>query len=379
MVDYTIVGGGLAGLALVESLLDEGAEPARIRVVDADRPARASDAPTAIFHPFPGRSLEPVPRKLRLAEATVRRIERWRTRLDDPPILETTMVRPVADDHLAERLLDTWAGSDGYPEWFDGRKVDSDELADLGAHLTGYAAGFVYRPAYTVDLGELTAMLAENFASAGVRIDRPFTVESLRQTDGGWRLESGDGAFETGGVVFALGRALADWFDGLAMTSRGGELMHLRDLDGGRLGHVVNAGGHVAPHPRGGIVAGSSWWDPADFDARDDDTAASDILERCAPLYPPIDESNDRRIWRGVRAMFGDHQPLVGPVPDLPGCHVFGAFGSKGLLRIPHHADQFARRLLDRPANVPELSDTTRIGPDKWAPVPGRIAPPVSE
>ena len=379
MADYTIVGGGLAGLALVESLLDEGADPARIRVVDADRPARASDAPTAIFHPFPGRSLEPVPRKLRLAEATLRRLEGWRTRLDDPPILETTMIRPVADDHLAERLLDTWAGDDGYPAWFEGRKVGPDELAELGAHLTGYAAGFVYRPAFTVDLGELTAMLADEFASAGVHIARPFEVESLRRAGDGWRLTSGTETFATDCVVFALGRALADWFEGLAMTSRGGELMHLRDLDGWQLGHVVNAGGHVAPHPRGGIVAGSSWWDPADFEARDDATAASDILERCLPLYPPIGESDDRRIWRGVRAMFGDHQPLVGPVPELPACHVFGAFGSKGLLRIPHHADQFARRLLDRPSNVPELSDTTRIGPDKWVPAPGRIATPASE
>lgn len=287
------------------------------------------------------------------------------------------MVRPIRDDYLAERLEDSWAGPSGYPEWFDGGRLDGEALAAHGDHLTGYTGGYVYRPAFSVDLRDMTATLADRLAEAGVTIERPRRVERLTRLDDGWRLESdADGALEAQRVVLAIGPGLSDWFGELAMRSRGGEQMHLRDLEADRLGHIVNASGHVAPHPRGGIVAGASWWDPEDFGSRDNTAAARDIMERCEPLYPPIAEADDRVVWRGVRAIFGDHQPLVGPVPELDDLHVFGAFGSKGLLRIPHHADQFARDLLDKPASVPELSNTTRMGADKWAPVPERIIRP---
>jgi len=374
MTNFTLVGGGLGALVLAESLIEEGTAPGDIRIVDADRPDRASDNPGAIFHPFPGRSLEPVPRKMQFVEATLRRLDHWRETLDAPPIRETTMIRPLRDDHLRERLEESWAGASGYPDWFEGRRVDADTLAGLGAHLRGYDGGFVYGPAFSVDLGELTSLLADRLAAAGVRLDRARHIDRLERIEGGWRLacRSG-GSTEARRVVLALGAALDAWFEPLAMRSRGGEMLHLRDLDADALDHIVNAGGHVAPHPRGGIVAGASWWDPGELSNRDDASAVDAILERCEPLYPPVTEADERVVWRGVRAIFGDHQPLVGPIPGHEDLRVFGAFGSKGLLRIPYHAEQFARQLLDKPADVPDLSKTTRMGEDNWRSADGRV------
>ncbi|MFB6372869.1 MAG: FAD-dependent oxidoreductase, partial [Bradymonadaceae bacterium] len=280
------------------------------------------------------------------------------------------MVRPIRDDHLADRLVDSWRGPDGYPEWFDGRRVDGDTLADRGDHLRGYDSAFVYRPAFSVDLGALTSALADRLVAAGVHLARPCSVDHLEQTAGGWRIGTAGGeTIGTDRVVLALGHGLGEWFETLAMRSRGGELVHFPTLDADRLGHILNADGQVSPHPRGGVTAGASWWDPADFSARDDAAATRDILDRCASLYPPIAEADTSTVWRGVRAIYGDNQPLVGPVAGFESLDIFGAFGSKGLLRIPYHATQFAHRLLDRPADIPELSRTTRMGADNWEPV----------
>lgn len=373
MRKFTLVGGGLAGLSLAESLVEHGVPGDAVQIIDADHPTRGSSAPTAIFHPFPGRSMEPKPRRLRLARATVERVERWREYFDAPPIIESTMVRPLRDGHLTERLLETWEGSDAYPDWFEGRRLEGDALHEYGEHLEDFDSAFVYRPAYAIDLDALTARVAERLADKGVAFERPAVVRTAHRDDGAWRLELDDGTLRADRLVLALGPGLEDWFDGLTMRSRGGELLHAPGLDGSDLDHILNAGGHVARHPNGGVVAGSSWWDPEQFDDRTDEQAARDILDRCESLYPPLGETDKQVVWRGVRAIFGDHQPLVGDVAGLEDTFVFGAFGSKGLLRVPLHAEQFSRYLVGESSHVPELSAASRLRDERWEPTPRRI------
>ena len=372
MHETAIIGGGLAALSLADRLIDAGQEPESIAVVDAGGAERASSAPTAIFHPFPGKSLAPKPRRLRQVEATLRQIDRWQRQLQAPPIVESTMVRPLRDDYLSERLCDSWAGESGYPDWFDGRKVHREELAEMGEHLAAFESAFVYRPAFAIDLDALCEMFVGRLQEAGVAF-RSTHVDRLLRREGCWELSSdGESTLRAGTVILAVGTAIDTWFPELSMRSRGGELLHV-DLPGEQLDHIVNAGGHVAAHPESGIVAGATYWNPANFDRRTSETARREILERCGRLYPPLRTTDSGTIWRGVRAMFGDHQPLVGPVETLPDFHCFGAFGSTGLLRIPLHAERFSAEFIEGTEQIPALSRPTRMRPDKWRPAPGRF------
>lgn len=377
--EFTIIGGGLAGLSLAESLVREGAEPNAIRLLDAPSPRRASNAPTVIFHPFPGRSLHPDPDVLRMAEATLDRIERWKQQLDEPPIHRTTMIRPLRDDHLAKRLRETWAGESGYPDWFDGDLVDGDALDRYGNQFEAFDSAFVYSPAFTIDLDELCRLNRRRLGDLGVDVEPDRFVHRLEERHDGWRVVAGDDDIDTRRVMLALGTALGDWFPELALRPRGGELLHAEIPEDLQPDYVVNASGHVAPRPGGGVVAGATWWDPENFDDRDSETARRDILERCGSLFPPLKHADVTEVWRGVRANFGDHQPLVGEIPELPRLDVFGAFGSKGLLRIPHHADQLSRKLTGGSSRIPELSKPDRMRADKWSPDPERIAVKESE
>jgi hypothetical protein len=60
-------------------------------------------------------------------------------------------------------------------------------------------------------------------------------------------------------------------------------------------------------------------------------------------------------------------------VAGLEEVFVFGAFGSKGLLRVPLHADQFSRYLVDEPSHVPELSEASRLRDERWEPTARRL------
>lgn len=371
-----IVGAGLAGLLLARRLTEAGADPADIALIDAGRPERASSVPGAIFHPFPGRSIAPRADRLRQARETVDTIEEWRQHLGASAILPAPIARPLTDDEQGRRLRDSYAGPDAYPEWLEIETMAGDELRRLEPRLDAVDEAIVYRPAYCLDLNAVTDWLADDLRDRGVDLRTDTPVASLERYDGGWQLAGPSGqrlaTVET--VVTAVGSALDTWFPDLAMRGRGGELLVTRRSADPALACIINAGGHVAPHPAGGVAVGSTWFDSEEFDERTDARARAELVDRCADLYPELRDEPAGEIWRGVRANFGDHQPLVGPIPGLDGVWAFGAFGSTGLMRIPLHARLTAGALVGDETEIPELSRADRMNRDKWRPSPDIVS-----
>lgn len=363
-----VVGGGLAGLVFAVRLAERLGDGSDIVLVDAADSHRGSDSPAAIFHPFPGRSMRPSAHRLAAARTTMIHLERWRASLGSRDVTPTTMVRPLFDDYLGERLRDSWneyAGS--YPEWFEGERLPADDVRDLVPLPDEVDEALVYRPAYVVDLASVCAHLRNRLDAEGVA-RRNGRVEGLRRRTSGWHLAGTDISAKR--TVLALGAGTAEWFPGIPVELRGGELLLGESENAHLLDGILNAGGHVAPIGEEGIVAGSSWFDGKTIERRSDDTAIEDVVERCARLFPSVAELDSPRVWRGVRAAFGDHQPLVGPVPELDDVHVLTAFGSKGLLHIPHHATRLADWLAGSDETLPELADARRMNASTWRPFP---------
>lgn len=363
-----VVGGGLAGLLCARRLAERAAKPSDVTLVDASDPRRGSNSPAAIFHPFPGRSMRPSDHRLAAARATLVHLERWRSELGSDDVEPTTMVRPLFDDYLGEKIGDSWSEHVGdYPAWFEGERLPVEAIRSLVPSPDGIDEALVYRPAYVVDLAAVCRHLTERLEELGV-VRRDARVASLERRDSGWRLAGTDVRADR--VVLALGAETAEWFPGVPIDLRGGEILIGASENAHLLDGVLNAGGHVAPVGDGAIAAGSSWFDGERIDERTDEMAIEDVVGRCARLFPSIEELEGTRVWRGVRAAFGDHQPLVGPIPDLPDVHVLSAFGSKGLLHIPRHATCLADWLTDARRHLPELADARRMNPDTWKPFP---------
>lgn len=369
MNKYAIIGGGLAGLNLAVSLLERDVPADRITVVDAETAERGSAAPGALLHPFPGRKAAPKNENFRVFRAARRFVEWVDETLDDPSIVEGVPVaRPLRDDDLGESLHTSWeTHRDSYPDWLRNDVGPGTRFPELDAGLERFDRVLVYEPGYVVHLDKLCRHLGEYLETEGIhRIDAEVT--GLEAADGDWHVDGPDAPVSADRVVLAMGFGLHPWFPDLATSGRGGELWVATPPSGGSLGCIVNASGHVGPRGDGRWVAGSTWWSPDErTPAQSPDQAHRALLERCAPLVPALHDAEVHRIWGGVRCNFGDHQPLVGPIPGQSDLYVLGALGSKGLFRAPYFAGRLADHLLDD-ASLPRLARSTRISAPKWRP-----------
>lgn len=379
MTDIAIIGSGLAGLSLAQSLLERGVDAASITIVDAADEERASDVPGTLMHPFPGRSMKPKPGHMAMAEASVEYLRRLADEMADGAIVELPMARPLSrkseeTGEMGERLRSSWeeARAD-YPAWFHSRLVTGEELAKVDKNLAQFDEAIVYEPAFSVDTNALRRHLRAKFRDGGVRLIDETPVERLERTESRWRLVTKGEPIEADKVVLALGYGIAEWFPGLPIHGRGGEVMISRPAEGAELHCIINASGHVAPKGDGTWSAGSTYWSPEEFAERTDALAKEQLLERCTRLVPALADAEPVAIGRGVRAMYrGDNRPLVGRVPELVDVFVFGAFGSKGLLRIPALAAQLAD-LLNDVGEIDERMSTGRVKTEKWQPGPGKL------
>lgn len=371
----TVVGAGLAGLTLVDALLRQGASPGSIALLDGADAKRGSDNPGATFHPFPGSSVAPEPRKLRAAHIALETIDRWASRWDDPPIRRFAMARPLEADERSDRLRASFDAAADYPDWLEMRRLEGAELSELEPDLSDWSEALVYRPARSVDLPALRTRLLESFDGEGVDVRTSTLLRSLRRDADAWVCRCTEDRLRSDRVVLAVGRGMGTWFPELAMECRGGELLVTEADPGAEWSCAVHAGGHVAPSPGGGLVAGATWWPPESYDERADREARTEIASACRRIVPDLAD-RPGRIWRGVRSGFGDYQPLVGPIPGTEGLHAMGGFGGTGLFSIPHHASSLATLLLGGEDELPRLSRPDRMNADKWRPAPDRFAGP---
>jgi glycine/D-amino acid oxidase-like deaminating enzyme len=374
MVRYAIVGAGLAGVRLATALLHEGISGSEIIMVDGRTEWRGSEAPAAILHPFPGRTISPK------AEgwAEFRRARAWLERVVKQgftSIRRLPMVRPLDNPDIGHSLRSSWAAAEyDLPPSVEGHVVPGSQLSCFRGVPTNSGSALWYRPAFVVDLGGLVRWYIERLADEGVtffdhRVER---LQYSRTPAPHWRFDAPEAPIARE-IILAVGHGLHRWFPNLATSETGGELAVFHP-DGQNLDAILNASGHLAPAPGGSWVVGSTWWTP-DREGRRPASAGDpeDILrDKGTALHPRVASMHLKRIWSGIRVSFGDHQPLSGPIPGIRRAHVLGALGSTGLYRSAYHAERLAGFLVHENA-LPPLADPRRMSETKWSPTPSLI------
>ncbi|MFB6262633.1 MAG: NAD(P)/FAD-dependent oxidoreductase [Bradymonadaceae bacterium] len=372
--DITVIGGGLAGLEFARRASSVDGDGPDLALVDAGGPRRGSDAPGVLLHPFPGRRIDPAPETLEQCQFSVETISEWEALAPRGTVRSLPMVRPFLEGDVGDDLRDSWrTNRDDLPSWVDAREVRGWSLGPLGDGFESFDGALMYRPARLVELPALRRALRTELRHRGADL-RTGLAERLVRCGDDWRVETTAGTIESGRVVLAVGRGLTEWFPDLDLHGRGGELVVADPPPGVALRCIVNAGGgHVAPTRDGRWIAGSSWWRDTELFDRTDRQAIRAVGARCERSYPPYRAAVVHRVWRGIRAKYRDNRALVGPVPGLDDLYVLGAFGSKGVLRIPSAADRLAARLHGESVDLPPGRAADRVEPSEWRPAVARL------
>ncbi len=309
--------------------MDRNAGP--LTIVEREDPWLASDAPLAICHPFPGRTLKPHPLLAGAYHETQQWMARWQEWSEDC-VTEHTMVRPLATKG-AQRLRASYEThwQDAQPPWGAITLNDTKQPLEYG-------------PCYAVKLGPLREVWRNRLQDSGVT----FTTDI-------------DPKAWTGRRILCPGRGLAEWFPNLGVTVEGGELL---TCEGPAPETLLSGGGaHLAPTSDGSVVLGATRW-PADQEPPTLHAHVDELLVRGRALWPNLGAVNDA--WRGVRAISdGERLPIAGRVPGKKDTFVLGALGAKGLLWGPLAAQCLVAHILDG-TPVPHALSATRYPDTAW-------------
>lgn len=357
-----VVGGGLAGLSLIDALLERGVSPGDLLLIDGGDPHRGSHAPATVLHPFAGRTMGPGKAHWRAFLMSWETLKRWCEREAAPLWRPAPMMRLMQGDKLSTKLEGSWEEARAhYPEIVRSRRVEGDASLQL---LPGWQGGpaLVYEPAAAVDLPGLCAALLKRAQARGVRVVQG-KVADLRGGDEGWAigLAGGAPALRAARVVLATGAALGTLLGEADLRERPGEVgvwEAAGPLKG--LEVMINSAANIFERPDGRVGVGSTYLKREGWQEREDDEADEELREKMRAALGGSDPGHALQIWRGVRGIYGsDHRPLVGPVAGERALYVMAGFGSKGLTWAPAMGQVLAAHLLEG-APIWEVVDARR-------------------
>ncbi|MBT8495363.1 MAG: FAD-binding oxidoreductase [Deltaproteobacteria bacterium] len=334
MIDVAIVGAGVAGLSVARALPQEWSA-----TVCAARPG-ASQLPTAICHPFPGRSAG-IEHGYRAFAAAYRAMS--------DTARELCMVRPVNGEQA--RLWVT-AGEQLEAARAEGIFIERLEPAASSSRfpILGHQHAVVYRPAMVLSPPQILSGWRSQLAARGVAFAD--AVTELRAVPGGWRLMGAE--LEARRVVLCPGARLGEWFPELPIRQVAGELATVE----GDLDHALSGEGiYLAPRADGRLCIGATRHPPGE------PLATSEIRRRLLGhrLVRRLDHGFEPDIWKGVRVTVpADRRPLVGAVPEFEQLFVSGAFGSKGFYWAPLAGLLLADEMTGR-QTVPKALSSARL------------------
>ena len=352
LVDFCIVGAGIAGLTLAREL---GGEGRKVVVLDRASPGHgATWAAAGMLAPLVEARLEERP----LMEFGRQALEAYRQYLDD--IAEETgidcgyrddgvLIVAVDRDHLALLRHAFQEQHDmGLPvEWASGY-----DLREREPYLApGVPGGIMSRSDHQVDNRRLVAALLEALRLREVEvIGEAGDIAIERGDDGTLRCLCNGMSIVAGSVVVATGA----WNDLLATVDRDlagalrpvkGQILRLDQRSFHVLDHVLRTPDvYLAPKSDGTIVLGASSEDKG-FDATVTAGEIYELLRRARLCLPVVMELPILETRVGFRPATVDHLPLIGPTA-ASGVYIAGGYYRHGILFAPMVARILADTLL---------------------------------
>jgi len=351
-----IVGGGLAGLATAYGLLKAGVSGKDILLIQASTDeGKASQAPCAICHPFPGQSFQLRPHVLQAFAVACDFLAQSPRHLRR----QTRVSRWLSSHHgQRERLLRSYERLQAQP--LGPVRVKKEE--PTVEHPKHVSEVFEIEPAWVANLQGIGAWLREELENQGVRFEKGL-LEKMQKIQGRWVLN--DGVFKGEKIVLALGAALPSFFSALPSQKVWGHLIRSEIIE--KEMDITIGDGHLASMDNA-IWGGASFLPQNDPPTPEQEKTAIDGLRGKMAVLTG-NEFPVTQAWCGTRLVMGHERlPVAGEIPGLDSCFVIGGAGANGLLWLPYLAEHLATEIQMRREIIPEAFQPNRYDVDCWRP-----------
>ena len=332
--DFLLVGHGIAGALLAESLRRHGQ---RVLVYDQPNPASASNVAAGLMNPVAGKRFALSWRAAELLPAATAAYRALGQRLGQDFLAEVPIFKAFGSVQEQQQML---ARAPENP-WQGFVRAIAPADPALPGVLAPHGGAWLQHGGHVAVAPLLAALAAEGQAAGWLRA-APFDWAALRPAADGRLAYAGQVLARQ--VVCCEGAAAKTnpYFNWLPLTPNQGEVLDV-DCPGLSPAQVLNRAAYVVPLGGSRFRVGATYrWPP--FAAGTTDEALAELSSRLAGLTPlPFAVRGQRA---GVRPAVYDRRPLLGRHPAHPWLSFCGGYGSKGVMLAPLLAEQLAAHLL---------------------------------
>jgi glycine/D-amino acid oxidase-like deaminating enzyme len=341
MIDYLIIGQGIAGSVLSFKLIDKGY---KVKVIDTYSESNATMASAGILNPITGRSYVKTWNVETLwdeALTTYKKMEeQFNASLVFPLELYRTIPTVELENNWCSRFLD-----DGYREYLD---IDKPKTLKYKSKQYGKI-----NQAYRIDVNAVKSLWRSFLIENNLLINERFDYEQIVQSSSG----VGYKGIEAKAIIFAEGFQVINnpFFNYLPFRPSRGESITFKHKGLQEMRMVKNQY-FVVP------LGDDHYWSGGGYDNNnlkiDEPIYLEKIVREIESFYDlKIEEYTYRS---GVRPAIRDRRPVIGVHPTFDKLYLFNGMGTKGASLSPYCANELID-LLSNDQNVDQDIDLVRF------------------
>lgn len=342
MLDYLIVGQGLAGSVLGYELLSKGK---KIIVINDETQASSSKVAGGLFNPITGKNLSLTWLYSKLFPTLLSFFEELEKKFDTQLLYHSDIYRPFANEEQKKHF---------------SKQIERNDLEDFikvlaetpyNELITNDLGGMLTREAGWLDLPLLLELLREYFISNDAYIFEKFNHAELQILENQVVYKN----IVAEKIIFCEGYYAAQnpLFNWLPYNPVKGETL-VASIDGYSVKETVNQGAWILPIKNNLFRFGATYvWDDLTWGTT---PSGRELLSEKVQKFLKLPFTIVDQL-AGIRPATKDRRPFLGSHPAHPHVLIFNGLGTKGVSLAPY----FAKQLVDYMENQKEINSEANI------------------
>ncbi len=342
--DFLILGAGLAGITLADSLSSVGAH---ITIIDKKGIASgASGTPVGMADPAASRNANLFWEPVNCYDTIKQTLEKVRDYSGKTFYRETPVCRPALSHERArayQRSLERQNWPDGWCRW-----ISADEIHGKYEGINCVDGGLWHTTGLTVAVPEFLGAYLDMLKNHGVQYET-LPDYTLTRDQSLWNLLSDEFSLRAKNVIHATGSASLEskyWSD-LPNEPVKGQILQMKPSQGIPFDFALSGNGYISYVHPDQLVIGSTY-EHEFTHPEPDENGLKTIMRKFKQILPDMPANVTlQKHWSGIRVSTPNRLPVIGAHHSEPGLYLFTGLGSKGLLYSRYTAQHLADNLLN--------------------------------
>lgn len=329
--DFIVVGHGLAGAILTDTLRTEGY---KVLVIDEPKKNSASNVAAGLVNPIAGKRFA----KSWMADTFVPAANAFYKSLEGRFQKPLFIQKPIYKIFSTIEEQNTWMAKSADEGWGNYIEAAYTESTGQPAINDPYGGIIIKQGGYLL-VAEMLELLTQELLNAGLMLPERFDTDCLELTDEGVAYKG----ITAGKLIFCEGYQVINnpYFKWLPLQPTKGEILEVQTHNFNPE-CIYNKAVYVVPVGKGRFKIGATynWRQP---DEEPTGQGKEELVERFKQITSQ--EFSVINHEAGIRPAVRDRKPLAGQHPTYNQLAIFNGMGSKGVLMAPFLAQQLMESL----------------------------------